>query len=460
MDGDDQTIVEQEIEEFADFAGSQLRQIYDWLDANLFTLESIYQIAAIGITLLLAWLLHSRFKRVLEDASQERELGPVVHRLVRTVAAISMSVVWVVFLGVAISIFEGIDWPIQFLRLVSSLLLAFIAINIVSIFIPSMYWSRVFSWVAWVVAALNSVGLLDVVIEWLRATGVTIGAVNITAWSIVKALMLAALLVWAANAISAAFERQLQKSQKMSLALRLLVVRLLRLVLLFLAVIFALSAVGIDLTAFAIFSGAVGVGVGLGLRRTVENLIASYTLLADESIKPGDVIEVETVSGPTYGQVRKMTTRYVSVLTRDGTETLIPNEVLMANPLTNWSHSNKPIRRRIPIGISYGSDVELARKLCVDAALDIPRVLKDPPPRCLMRGFGDSAIDLELRFWIDDPENGVANVSSDVLLGIWRRFQDHSIEVPYPQRDLHLRSGVGLVAPTGKDVARDVGSTG
>ncbi|MGI1664199.1 mechanosensitive ion channel family protein [Palleronia sp. KMU-117] len=459
MDGEDQTIVEQEIEEFADLAGAQLRRIYDWLDANLLTLESLYQLAAIGVTFTLAWLLHSRFKRLLEDTSRERKLGPAVQRLVRTVAAISLPVVWVLFLGVTINVFEAIGWPIQFLRLVSSLLLAFIAINIVSIFIPSAYWSKVFSWVAWIVAALNAVGLLDVVIEWLRATGVTIGAVNITAWSIAKALMLAAVLVWAANALAAAFERRLQKSRKMSVALRLLVVRLLRLVLLFLAVIIALSAVGIDLTAFAIFSGAVGVGVGLGLRRTVENLIASYTLLADESIKPGDVIEVETVSGPTYGQVRKMTTRYVSVLTRDGTETLIPNEVLMANPLTNWSHSDKPIRRRIPFGISYEADVELARRLSVEASLDVPRVLKDPPPRCLMRGFGDSSIDLELRFWIDDPEEGVANVASDVLLGMWRRFQEHGIEIPYPQHDLHLRSAVVLPTPGGKGIAPDEGGT-
>lgn len=453
MDGDDQTIVEQEIEDFVDLVGGQFRNIYAWLDANLFTLESVYQLSAIGLTLILAWLLHSRFKRLLEDASHERTLGPGLQRLVRTIAAISLPVVWVVFLGVAISVFEGIAWQIQFLRLVSSLLLAFIAINLVSIFIPSAYWSRVFSWVAWVVAALNAVGLLDAVIEWLRATGVTIGAVELTAWSIVKALMLAALLVWAANAVAGMFERQLQKSRKMSSALRLLLVRLLRMVLLLLAVIVALTAVGIDLTAFAIFSGAVGVGVGLGLRRTVENLIASYTLLADESIKPGDVIEVETVSGPTYGQVRKMTTRYVSVLTRDGTETLIPNEVLMANPLTNWTHSDKPVRRRVPVGISYESDVELARKLCVDAALDVPRVLRHPPPQCLMRGFGDSSIDLETRFWIDDPQNGVANVASDVLLGTWRRFQEHGIEIPYPQRDLRLRSSVVLDTPTGKDAS-------
>ena len=216
MDSDDQTIVEQEVQEFAALAGAQLRRVYDWLDVNLFTLESIYQLAAIGVTLALAWLLHSRVKRLLEDAGRERNLGHALQRLVRTVAAISLSVVWVVFLGITISIFEGLEWPIQFLRLVSSLLLAFIAINIVSIFIASAYWSRVFSWVAWVAAALNAVGLLDIVIEWLRATGVTIGAVNITAWSIVKALMLAALLVWGANAVAAAVERQLQKSRKMS----------------------------------------------------------------------------------------------------------------------------------------------------------------------------------------------------------------------------------------------------
>lgn len=444
MDQDDQTIIEQEVGDVAEAVGSQLQLVFQWLDANLLTLQSLYQIAALAATFALAWLLHQRFKRLLQSLGQDRELGTAVQRLLRTVAAISLPVVWMIFVGLTRAGFEAADMPIQFLRLVSSLLLAFVAISTVSIFIPSAYWSSVFSWVAWVAAALNAVGLLDIVIEWLRATGFTVGTVNITAWSIVKALMLAALLVWGANAVAAAVERRLESSNTMGSALRLLLVRLLRLVLLFLAVIVAISAVGIDLTAFAIFSGALGVGVGLALRRTFENLIASYTLLADESIKPGDVIEVETLSGPTYGQVRKMTTRYVAVLTRDGTEALIPNEVLMASPLTNWSHSDKPTRRRIPVGISYESDVELARRLCTEAAADVARVLQFPQPRCLMRGFGDSSIDLELRFWIDDPENGVANVASDVLLGIWARFQDHGIEVPYPQHDLRMRTDVSV----------------
>ena len=444
MEGDDQTIIEQEVVDAAEAVGSRLQIVLEWLYANLFSLDSAYQLAAIGATFALAWLLHQRFKRLLEGLGRDRELGPAIQRLLRTIAAISLPVVWVVFVGLARAGFEGFGLPIPFLRLVSSLLLAFIAINTMSIFISSAYWSRVFSWVAWVAAALNAVGLLDIVIEWLQATGITVGTVTITGWSIVKAMLLAALLVWGANAVASTVERRLESSDKMGSALRLLIVRLLRLVLLFLAVIVAISAVGIDLTAFAIFSGALGVGVGLALRGTFENLIASYTLLADESIKPGDVIEVETLSGPTYGQVRKMTTRYVAVLTRDGTEALIPNEVLMANPLTNWSHSDKPTRRRIPVGISYDSDVELARRLCTEAAADVARVLGYPQPRCLMRGFGDSSIDLELRFWIDDPENGVSNVASDVLLGIWARFQEHGIEVPYPQHDLRMRTDVAV----------------
>lgn len=447
MENEEPTIVEREVEVLAEAVSSRLLLIFEWLQANLFSLASVYQIVAIALTLLLAWLLHRRFKLVLEHLSRKADLGPAILRLIRTVAAISLPVVWAILLSGIIAAFEGFALPIQFLRLVFSLVLAFVVIRIVSIFIPSAYWSQVFAWVAWSAAALNAVGVLDVVIEWLRATGFTIGDVSISAWTIVSAIMLAALLLWGANALSGTVERRLQKSTSMSAALRLLVVRLLRLTLIFLAVIVAIAGVGVDLTVFAIFSGALGVGLGLGLRRTVENLIASYTLLADESVKPGDVIEVETLSGPTYGQVSKMTTRYVAVRTRDGTETLIPNEILMANPLTNWSHSDKPTRRRVPVGVSYDSDVELARSLCLEAAKEVPRILSLPAPNCLMRGFGDSAIDLELRFWIDDPENGVANVASEVMLKIWHKFQSNGIEVPYPQQDLHIKSPLRIDQP-------------
>lgn len=427
MESDDLTIAEQEVERVATALSDYVRLILDWLSVNILTWESVYQIAAIAATFFLALLLRRRFKRLLEGLGAQRTLGPVVQRLIRTVAAISMPVVWVLILTLVRFVFEGLGLPIQFLRLVDSLLLAFVFIRTVSIFIPSAYWSQVFSWVAWSAAALNALGLLDIVIEWLRATGLTLGPVTLTGWAVVKGIALIAFLIWLANALTALIERRLETVEKMSSALRLLIVRLLRMVLFVIAVIIALSAIGVDLTAFAVFSGALGIGVGLGLRRTVENMLASYTLLADESIKPGDVIEVETAFGPTYGQVRKMTTRYVAVRTRDGTEALIPNEVLIANPVTNWSHSDKPTRRKIEVGVAYDTDLELARQLCLQAADSVTRVLKDPKPNCLMRGFGDSSLDLELRFWISDPENGVANVSSEVMLKIWENFQENGI---------------------------------
>ncbi|PTN01942.1 mechanosensitive ion channel-like protein [Rhodovulum imhoffii] len=452
MENEEQTIVEQEVEQVAEAVTGHLRKLYDWFYSNFLTFESLYQIAAIAATLFLALLLRRRVKRLLERLSNERTLGVTVQRLMRTASAIAMPVAWLILVSIVTNVFAHLGLPIEFLRLANSLLLAFVVIRTVSIFIPSHYWSQVFSWVAWSAAALNSVGLLDVVIGWLRETGFSVGPVQITAWAIVKGLILIAVLIWGASALTAAVERRLQSAQKMSSALRLLITRLLRMLLIVLAVMIALVAIGVDLTVFAVFSGAVGIGVGLGLRRTVENLIASYTLLVEKSVKPGDVIEVETANGPTYGEVKKMTTRYVAVRTRDGTETLIPNEVLISNVVTNWTHSDKTSRRRIPVGVSYDTDIDLARKLCLEAADETPRVLSFPKSACLMRGFGSSSIDLELRFWIDDPENGVANVASEVLLLIWKKFKQHNIEVPYPQQDLRMRTDVSIVSlPTEED---------
>lgn len=444
MENDEQTIVEQEVEQVAEAVTDHLFRLYEWVLVNFLTLESLYQLTAISATFFLSLMLRRRVKRILESLGNERTLGAAVQRLMRTAAAIAMPVAWVIFLGITTNVFDQFDFPIQFLRLANSLLLAFVVIRTVSIFIPSQYWSQVFSWVAWTAAALNAVGLLDIVIGWLRETGFSLGPVNITAWAILKGLMLTAILIWGANALTGVVERRLQSAKKISSALRLLITRLLRMLLLILAVVIALVAVGVDLTVFAVFSGALGIGIGLGLRRSVENLLASYTLLVDKSIKPGDVIEVETANGPTYGEVTKMTTRYVAVRTRDGTEALIPNEVLIANTVTNWSHSDKPTRRRIPVGVSYDTDIDLARQLCLDAANEVPRVLKFPKSACLMRGFGDSSIDLELRFWVDDPENGVANVASEILVLIWEKFKKNGIEIPYPQHDLRMRTDVQI----------------
>lgn len=298
-----------------------------------------------------------------------------------------------------------------------------------------------FAWTAWSIAALKAVGLLDPLIEFLRGASMEFGEVSINAWTVVKGLIVTGALFWVAFILTDMISKRLETVETLNSALRLLISKIARIVLIVLAVVLGLSTAGVDLTAFTVFSGAIGLGIGLGMQRTVANLVASFSLLADKSLKPGDVIEFEAPQGATYGVVGKMTTRYVSVRTRDGTETLVPNETLISKPVTNWSYSDRRVRRKLPVGVSYDCDVEHARALCLEAAANCKRVLQTPPPACLLKGFGDNSVDLELRIWVGDPEGGVSNVASEVYLNVWRLFKEHDIEIPFPQRDLHIRSG-------------------
>jgi small-conductance mechanosensitive channel len=172
----------------------------------------------------------------------------------------------------------------------------------------------------------------------------------------------------------------------------------------------------------------------------VSNLVSGVILLLDRSIKPGDVIEIDG----TYGWVSTLNARYASVLTRDGKEYLIPNEDLITQRVTNWSFSNDLIRLHVKVGISYESDPHEAIRLALEAARNIPRVLEDPAPNCVLLEFGDSAVNLELRFWIRDPANGTANIRSKVMLNLWDLYHQHGIEMPYPQRDVTLRNPEAL----------------
>ncbi|MEM8788291.1 MAG: mechanosensitive ion channel domain-containing protein [Pseudomonadota bacterium] len=439
-DGDDGSLIEQEVGEAASLVTSFVENAIAWLQDNIIGIASVYQLAALVVCFVLAFFLRRTTKRLLENLGADRSLGSLVQRLMRTVGSISLPVTAALGIWVSMAVLNAFGLPTNLLRLVGSLLNAYIVIRVASIFIPSAYWSAAFAWAAWSVAALNAVGLLDPVIGYMQRTGFTIGEVEITLWTVVKGLMVTALLIWGAFALSEVIQKRLDANEGLNPALRLLLSKVTRILLMVLAVVVGLTAVGVDLTAFAIFSGALGLGVGLGLQRTIANLVASFSILADRSLKPGDVIEVETVHGPTYGVVNNMTTRYVSVRTRDGTEALIPNEVLIVNPVTNWSYSDKTVRLKTQIGVSYASDLDRVIGLCLEAAATVDRVLKTPKPICLLVGFGDNSVDFELRFWIRDPENGVTNVKSAVLLEVWRRFKDADIEIPFPQRDLHLRS--------------------
>ena len=219
-------------------------------------------------------------------------------------------------------------------------------------------------------------------------------------------------------------------------SVQVLVSKLIKIVLVSLAFLIAIGSLGIDFTALTVFGGALGIGIGFGMQRIISNLVSGLILLMDKSIKPNDVIAV----GTTYGWISSLGARYASVRTRDGIEHLIPNEELIAQRVENWTHTDQAVRLRIPVGIAYKADVRLAMRLCLQAAGAVDRVVVTPEPRCLLRGFGDSSVNLEIQIWIDDPTNGRANVISEVLLGVWDLFREQEIEIPFSQRDLHLKS--------------------
>jgi len=211
-----------------------------------------------------------------------------------------------------------------------------------------------------------------------------------------------------------------------------------------LAVFGAIDVLGISLTALTVFSGAFGLAIGFGLQKTFGNMIAGIILLMDRSIKPGDVIAVNDGKGNTFGEVKRIGIRAVSVTTRDNREYLIPNENLMTSQVENWSYSSRDVAISIPVGVAYGSDIDQAEALLMQAAQSVPRVLAEPAPSVLLSAFGPSSIDMIVVCWIADPELGVGNVKSQVLKAAWHLFRNHNVEIPFPQSDIHLRDSEGL----------------
>jgi small-conductance mechanosensitive channel len=309
-------------------------------------------------------------------------------------------------------------------------------IGLLTSLIPAPFWSKSVAAVCYLTSAMLSLSLVDDGIDTLQDLRVTIGTSTISAWGILSGILAFAFTMWACLAVARIIETQIQKVPGLSPSLKVLIAKIVRIVFIVVATAVSLSSMGIDLSALTVLGGAIGLGLGFGLQKVVSNFISGILLLVDNSIKPGDVIEI----AGTYGWINNLRARYASVITRDGTEHLIPNEDLITQRVINWTFTNNLVRMKVPIGVSYDSDPHQCLELVIAAAQSVDRVLSKPTPVCHVLGFGDSSIDLELRFWISDPTNGVANVKSQVLLNIWDTFKENNIEIPYPQSDLHIRS--------------------
>ena len=329
-----------------------------------------------------------------------------------------------------------------------SLLTAWIVIRLVTMVVRHQLWSRVIFFSVYSLAALDILGVLGRVQEALAGIGFSYGEARITALNLVHGLVFLVVLLWLMALARSFLERRILSASNLTPSLQALVIQILKLVFPVLAFLLVLPVLGVSLTALTVFGGVFVIGVGLGLQKLVANLLSGLTLLGSGTIRPGDVVALTDVAGEKiYGRVNEITMRFVSIHTRDGIEHIVPNEQIINNTVEKWSHSNDKIRLKIPFGISYEAKPREAIALAVEAAAEIGRVLNDPKPVCLLKGFGDSSVDLELRIWIRDPMNGLSNVKSECLLGIWDRLAEHGIGIPYPQRDLHIRTLPAGVTP-------------
>lgn len=278
------------------------------------------------------------------------------------------------------------------------------------------------------------------VVNTLDKLAVQVGATRFSVWDLFVVLAVLALLISAAWAASRLSSRILARASSLDLTQRLLTEKMVSLFIWGLAILVGIDVLGIDLTALTVFSGAFGLAIGFGLQKTFGNLIAGIILLMDKSIKPGDVIAITDQGGQyTFGQIRRIGIRAVSLTTRDQKEYLIPNENLMINQVENWSYSSRNVRIQVPVVIPYATDIERAEELMLAAARSVKRVLVAPPPTVWLDSFGENGVAFVIHVWITDPEEGVGNVRSDVLKTLWRLMRENGIRVPYPQRDLNLR---------------------
>ena len=408
-----------------------------WVDATLSNQYTLIEISWIGLSIALSVLiLGPFFKGMLERSTANFKKTSLTAAFLNSLRRVVMPASLLALLAVGYfgAVFAAVK-P-DFLGVFLSLSLALLVIRYLSQFIKNDFLRRTFVLVTLLVAGLDIVDLLTPVTEILSDLSFSLGSFKLSVWTLLKALVALLALVWASNAISNIFDRTIKRSQSFTPSAKALMSKAFRIALMTLVVIVTLNSVGVDLTTLAVFSGAIGVGIGFGLQKIFSNLIAGFILLMDKSIKPGDVIEV----GDTFGWVTSVGGRYVSVVTRSQTEHLIPNEMLITEPVINWSFSNSTLRLKLPIGVHYDADVERAMKLCVEAASKHARVLKDPHPRCWITEFGDNSVNFNLLIWIADPREGVSNIKGQVYLDVWRLFKEHGIEIPYPQRDLHIRS--------------------
>ncbi len=394
------------------------------------------QLVVIAAIYLLGTLIAARIEPRLEARVRR------IHRnrgLLRVVAATMRRLNWaiiIVMLFLAMIVSRALtSRPATLISLALALSATWFVAVILSRIIRNRLAAKLVSWCVWLLAAIFILGLSDDSALLLDRIALPMGATRLSLLTVLKTSALLAIAIWLANAMGSFLDHRLRNAEGLTPSMSVLFGKILKVGLIILAVLFAVSAAGVDLTTLTIFSGAIGVGLGFGLQKVVSNFISGVIILMDRSIKPGDTITV----GETFGWIRELRARFVSVVTRDGREYLIPNEDFITERVVNWSFTDELVRLDIKFGVSYDSNPHHVSEVAINAAMEVPRVESARRPVCWITGFGESSIDFVLRFWIHDPQQGLTNVRGKVYLALWDAFKANAIDLPFPIRDVILR---------------------
>lgn len=417
------------------------------------TTEYAFQLLALLGSILIGWSIARLYEswflknKQIEDSKSRLHLSKL--QGFRTIRRIVFPLTTALLIFVSSHILALLKLPHEVLDILMPLFLAMAAVRVLVYFMraamPGTRWlstgESLISTLIWSTFALYSIGWLPFVMDSLDAIGVSIGDhKRLSLLGLIQLSLMLALLLLIAMWLSRQVEKRLRKSTVLDISMRVAVSKIFKFTIITVAILSALSSVGIDFTALTVFGGALGVGLGFGLQRIASNFVSGFILLFDRSIKPGDVITV----GQNFGWVEELNARYIVVRNREGVETLIPNENLVTTEVINWSFNDKKVRLKIPVQISYKDDPEQVMEIMRQAAVKSDRVLPFPRPVCRLMEFGNYGINLELRVWISDPQNGVANVQSEINLAIWKAFKETGITIPYPHQDIQFTNPIEI----------------
>src|SRR5690606_18340243 len=424
----------------SDLLGNLVRELQ-----ALLTGQSLVQLAGILVAVLVS-IWASRRMRETERAKAALADQGIGARLTEALLIASPHVTATVLIAAAGAVFHALKADCRIvdhgITLAGLLLLIRIGVYLVRLSLGDRTkgWGNPITFLIWAVLALHVLGWFDPLVQALDSVGLRTTKSRITLWSVLKILFTVGAFILIAVWIARWVERRLMAMQGLALSMRIGIAKFAQTFLIALSVLLGLNATGLDLTTLNVLTGAIGVGLGFGLQAIVATFIAGFVLLMYRSIEPGDVISFTGTTGTStegFGWVQELRGRYVVIRDRDGVETLVPNHILITNQVINWSYTDPRVRLKVPVRVSYKDDPEKALALLLEAA-DHKRILRDPPPVSRLMGFNDYGFDLELRFWIADPQEGVNNVRSDVNRKIWQLFKEHGITIPVAQREVLL----------------------